>query len=463
MKKQTMYNHLQKQYAKLNLRIQKAMQTGRFYAYTQFKQEQLLSRLKRCSFQLKQLGAGVAVVAALGMATPAVGQPFVEKTGTDNPFDGFTGREMGVADLDGDGDLDCFFQKEEMFYPLTKYFDYYENVGTVSNPSYILQTGANDPLDGINDEMNLTFVDIDNDGDLDCFGSSDPYYGKNNRTLSYYENTSGSATTLTLTLQTAANNPLNLFVTAYGTGEIAYPTFVDIDNDGDMDCFIGYTDYGNNSTQELVYYENTGTASSPTYVLGTSNLTGAVNSMLSGIAGFLSVKFEDMDNDGDLDAYTNGRFLNNNSFEYYDNIGTVSAPSFLPSSTTAVDNIPNIRKKPGVLLFDIDNDMDLDVVYKFGFDVKFWQNDLITSSNIIPLDVNIIPLGVSPNPTTGELNFDKSVSGKATVYSISGQLMLEVELSEAQTINLERLQGGLYFLEIQTEKGRIREKVILQK
>ena len=32
-----------------------------------------------------------------------------------------------------------------------------------------------------------------------------------------------------------------------------------------------------------------------------------------------------------------------------------------------------------------------------------------------------------------------------------------------QKINLENLQNGLYFLEIQTEKGRIREKVILQK
>jgi len=245
---------------------------------------------------------------------------------------------------------------------------------------------------------------------------------------------------------------------------MAYPTFVDIDNDGDMDCFIGFTDYSNNTTQELVYYENVGSASVPSYVLGSSNLTGGVNSMLLGYAGKLRVQFGDIDKDGDFDAFVSGIFLNNKNFVYHENVGTVSVPSFVSLNTSPLDSIPNIENKGELRLVDIDNDNDLDLIHKLGFDWGFWENqDSVLYNNVIAIEANTIPLGVSPNPTTGQLKFDKLVSGKAAVYSISGQLMLEVELSEAETINLESLQNGLYFLEIETEKGRIREKVILQK
>jgi hypothetical protein len=400
------------------------------------------------------------------MATPAVGQPFIEKTGTDNPLDGIVGSgDMQFVDIDGDGDMDCFF-KYEAANTYSAYFDYYENIGDVYNANYALQTAANNPFDGINSELLLTFVDIDDDGDLDAFATAQPYDNLNNKTLSYYENT-GSVTAPNLVLRTPANNPLNLFVTAYGNGNSGRPTFVDVDNDGDMDCFMGFFNYSNPTITELVYYENLGTAVAPSYVLGSSNLTGAVNSMLAGSTFPIEIEtiFEDMDNDGDLDAFVNGRFLNNSTFEYYQNVGTTTSPSFVSSSTTPLDNISAIHTKTAISLVDIDNDSELDFFARKSTAYGFWENQDSMPVNIdrIDLEVNTIPLGVSPNPTTGELNFDKSVSGQATIYSISGQLMLELELREAQKLNLESLQNGVYFLEIQTEKGRIREKVLIQK
>lgn len=51
---------------------------------------------------------------------------------------------------------------------------------------------------------------------------------------------------------------------------IAYPSFVDIDNDGDMDVFGGNYVF---NTPILKYYENTGTTTAPSFV----DVSGAAN------------------------------------------------------------------------------------------------------------------------------------------------------------------------------------------
>ena len=70
-------------------------------------------------------------------------------------------------------------------------------------------------------------------------------------------------------------------------GSAAKPAFADLDNDGDYDLIVG------NVTYTLVAYENTGTKSSPTWTAKSAwNLT---TSDSSGPA------FADLDNDGDYD------------------------------------------------------------------------------------------------------------------------------------------------------------------
>ena len=71
------------------------------------------------------------------------------------------------------------------------------------------------------------FVDIDNDGDMDAF------IGEDDGIIIYYKNT-GSPTSAIFSLQSGTSNPLDGDVGGYSK-----PTFTDIDNDGDMDAFIG--------------------------------------------------------------------------------------------------------------------------------------------------------------------------------------------------------------------------------
>ena len=59
----------------------------------------------------------------------------------------------------------------------------------------------------------------------------------------------------TFTQQTGANNPFD----GEDVGDNSTPVFVDIDNDGDYDAFIGKNDGTVN------YYQNTGSASSPSF------------------------------------------------------------------------------------------------------------------------------------------------------------------------------------------------------
>lgn len=103
--------YLKQQYQKLTKKLQKAFSTGKFYQYTQYKQQRLLDKFSNYSLQLRKLGIAVAVGVGLSMATPAVGQqiPFIKHTGMDNLLnnaDSMRSSELDFVDLDGDGDFD---------------------------------------------------------------------------------------------------------------------------------------------------------------------------------------------------------------------------------------------------------------------------------------------------------------------------------------------------------------------
>ena len=277
---------------------------------------------------------------------------FTEQTGTANPLNGINAGFFSAptfADIDGDGDQDLVVGEDN------GNLNYYENTGTASSPTYTARIGTANPFNGIDvgSASTPTFADIDGDGDQDLV------VGEDNGNLNYYENT-GTASSPTYTARTGTANPLN----GINAGFFSAPTFADIDGDGDQDLVVG-EDNGN-----LNYYENTGTASSPTYTArtGTANPLNGIN-----VGTRSNPTFADIDGDGDLDLVVGE---GDGNLNYYENTGTASSPTYTARTGTANPwNGINVGNLSTPTFADIDGDGDLDLVVGEGDgNLNYYEN-----------------------------------------------------------------------------------------
>ena len=155
---------------------------------------------------------------------------------------------------------------------------------------------------------------------------------------------SNTAEAQTFSEQTGGNNPFN----GVDVGKQSRPTFVDIDGDGDMDVFIG------RFSGTILYYKNTGTALSPTFVPqgGTNNPFNSVD-----IGDISNPSFVDVDGDGDMDAFIGDKL---GTILYYKNTGTALSPTF--ALHTGGSNPLNVdvgyNSAPSFADLDGDGDMD---------------------------------------------------------------------------------------------------------
>jgi len=257
---------------------------------------------------------------------------------------GINNSDPHLIDIDADGDLD-FMISEGNWGNIFMF----ENEGDPFNPEFKFVTR------GILDTtmvFAITFGDLDDDGDYDFLG------GTSTGLIKYYENIGNSVSPI---FELADDSVGNIDV-----GYRSTPYIVDIDNDGDLDLFIGKGGSTASNSGRISYYINDGAPELFDFILVT-DFFDSID------VGFNSRPvFNDIDCDEDLDLFIGN---SNGHIWFFRNTGIPEIHNFMLEDTMYVGmNIPDYRTFP--CFGDIDGDTDQDLFIGTGDGVEGDYGDM---------------------------------------------------------------------------------------
>ena len=325
-------------------------------------------------------------------------------------YGGYNNSSITFADIDGDGDLDAFVGQTEGVGSIK----YYRNTridADVPGTGFVADAAGN-PLALVSGGFpELAFADIDDDGDLDAFA------GQWQGNTKYYRNTEIDADVPgTGFVADAVNNPL----AGHDPGTNAAPAFADLDNDGDLDAFIGA------SNGRISYYRNTQfDADTPGIGLIAENPLSVVQ-----VALLTNPRFADVDGDGDLDAFV-GSY--GGAISYYRNTEIdLDAPGtgFIADAGANPFTGLDFGNSASIDLADIDQDGDLDLFAgALNGTIKYYRNTEIDAG----ADVGFIADGAG-NP----LGFVDMGGGSAPTFAdIDGDGDLDAFIGDGSTYTVK--------------------------
>ncbi|HLU86443.1 MAG TPA: T9SS type A sorting domain-containing protein [Taishania sp.] len=335
-----------------------------------------------------------------------------------------------LFDVDGDGLKDLLISNYYRFKTNStkeSSIAWYKNTGTALNPQYTFID-----KDWLNlSQQNLGLRIVPCFGDINNDGKDELLIGRENGTITLYQKTGstfGSPTPL-------RDNQNNIIQVSSG---YAFPQLIDVNNDGLLDLIIG----AKNGT--IAYYQNTGTASTPSFELKTSQWGGInlfdPNNPDTYIAPHLFKKHDTLhlfvgSIDGKIRYYNQieGNIADGMNFNLVN-------PNFLDINVDAFSS---------VWVEDIDGD---DLLNMFiGQDLGgLFHFEVNPTSNVSIINTNQKPYAIYPNPVEQILfiTSDTPLTGDVYVYSIDGKVLLYQALHHENQVDLTELPKGMYILHL---------------
>jgi hypothetical protein len=214
------------------------------------------------------------------------------------------GGYIQLVDMDADQDLDVYAG-------VGHHIRHFENRGSYQLPSYVLRDTIFQNIDLI--DIIPFFCDIDADGDNDLFAGTSAIPGPPG--LHFYRNL-GNPQHPYLSLESTDLVPDDYWV-------VINPCLADIDADDDYDLFISDNDNTGNN-YNIRFYENVGTPNSFIFSNGEMNWQGIdIQAPIH-----RTLRFFDIDRDGDLDLFFNNNWTEGSeNLRYYENTGSPQVPN----------------------------------------------------------------------------------------------------------------------------------------
>ena len=311
-------------------------------------------------------------------------------------------KDVHGADLDGDGDIDVLSASRG-----DNKVAWYENIdgqGTFSDQIIITDTA--DTVDTV------SAADIDGDGDMDViYGAA----GLDN--IAWFENTNGQGD---FVVEHLVSNDVN------GVESIF---IVDVDNDGDKDI-ISAT-FGDNT---LDWFEN----------LDGLGTYGPKQNIDTDLSSPLFVFTADLDNDNDADILA--ALAGDNSIVWYENLG---------SSTFGEQQLISDQTEGARTVFaaDLDGDGYKDVLSASIIDYKIAWYKNITYLGLEDKESQSVSLYPNPVETILYIKTENNLTVNfIEVYDVLGSLVIQ-EKNTVDKVDLSLLNGGMYFIKLDTENG----------
>lgn len=324
----------------------------------------------------------------------------------------------------------------------------YENTGTIDLPKYTLvSTNYTNLQDGLNlHGMNITFGDLDNDGDKDMiFGEE---FGK----LFYYENLdtgNGIAVFQNLeTLQDTDGGQIDI-------GQFAAPYLVDIDRDGLLDLIIGELN-GN-----LNYWRNVGTPTSPLFIPIT-DFWGEVDCREYGYPeGFCDVAVVEIN--GEYVLFTGSEPGNIRRYTGIEPTTTTGGP-FIKTDSLFGGIVQGSRTRLDIA--DINNDGQLEfIIGNKRAGLALYSDSQLTTSTIEP-DAPDFIFALYPNPVEDVLNISyihpQGQAATLSIYDVLGRNMYHQNINQNTQLDIQQFSNGIYFCKIQKDDEFLIKKFIKQ-